>query len=158
MTWLGTFLGWGPRGNLLCCDHAGQDASQVREDHEKSHVTQDGTPYEGPECRVSLHSWLASRQNILSRAAMNHQLLQNIVHMVPSRVDGCNRWTIPSSLMFMVDSLPPCAMVVGLLRQVDSYTGDFFFIFRVASLIKGLATVLDIKAQFRGHTVRMQIL
>lgn len=35
-----------------------------------------------------------------------------------------------------------------LHTKVDSYTGDFFFIFRVASLIKGLATVLDIKAQF----------
>ncbi|CAK9006834.1 AarF domain-containing protein kinase 1 [Durusdinium trenchii] len=34
-----------------------------------------------------------------------------------------------------------------LHTKVDSYTGDFFFIFRVASLIKGLATVLDIKAQ-----------
>ena len=34
--------------------------------------------------------------------------------------------------------------------EVDSYTGDFFFIFRVASLIKGLATVLDIKAQLLG--------
>ena len=37
---------------------------------------------------------------------------------------------------------------MDLHTKVDSYTGDFFFIFRVASLIKGLATVLDIKAQF----------
>ncbi|CAE7714049.1 Adck1 [Symbiodinium microadriaticum] len=37
---------------------------------------------------------------------------------------------------------------MGLHSKVDSYTGDFFFIFRVASLIKGLATVLDIRAQF----------
>ena len=49
-----------------------------------------------------------------------------------------------------VGVLPPVARFFGSTNsaQVDSYTGDFFFIFRVASLIKGLATVLDIKAQF----------
>ena len=39
--------------------------------------------------------------------------------------------------------------------QVDSYTGDFFFIFRVASLIKGLATVLDIKAQLLWKSIEL---
>ncbi|CAJ1375460.1 unnamed protein product, partial [Effrenium voratum] len=44
---------------------------------------------------------------------------------------------------------------VELHSKVDSYTGDFFFIFRVASLIKGLATVLDIKAQLLGKSVEL---
>eukprot|EP00931_Biecheleriopsis_adriatica_P003534 TRINITY_DN105335_c0_g1_i1.p1 TRINITY_DN105335_c0_g1~~TRINITY_DN105335_c0_g1_i1.p1 ORF type:complete len:1024 (+),score=169.26 TRINITY_DN105335_c0_g1_i1:42-3113(+) len=37
---------------------------------------------------------------------------------------------------------------IELHSKVDSYTGDFFFIFRVASLIKGLCAVLDVKADF----------
>ncbi|CAE8674338.1 unnamed protein product [Polarella glacialis] len=37
---------------------------------------------------------------------------------------------------------------VDLHSKVDSYTGDFFFIFRVATLIKGICAILDIRAQF----------
>lgn len=32
--------------------------------------------------------------------------------------------------------------------KIDSYTGDFFFFFRVATLIKGLSAILDIRADF----------
>ncbi|CAE8715126.1 unnamed protein product [Polarella glacialis] len=37
---------------------------------------------------------------------------------------------------------------VDLHSKVDSYTGDFFFIFRVATLIKGICAILDIRVQF----------
>lgn len=37
---------------------------------------------------------------------------------------------------------------MDLHTKVDSYTGDFFFFFRVATLIKGLSAILDIRADF----------
>lgn len=41
-----------------------------------------------------------------------------------------------------------CKNSMDLHTKIDSYTGDFFFIFRVATLIKGLSAILDIRAHF----------
>lgn len=35
-----------------------------------------------------------------------------------------------------------------LVTQLDGYSGDFFFVMRIATLIKGLAAVLDVRAHF----------
>merc|ERR1719343_258231 len=41
-----------------------------------------------------------------------------------------------------------------LNRSIEGYAGDFFFVMRVATLIKGLCAILDIRAQFLDCFVR----